>query len=228
MVVPNTFSANELLERFNIRPTLKAIPNDLKRIIIPVFGFSGATSCKYEDRNGKIKTGTGITFFNPKDNSLQFLKQKDGCLILYDNPKRRVKVSRYLKKHPNALQTAENIQKFIRYIKENVVTDSESADLWTTDTTFVSKLKNAPEKEEIKSGKTVVLEKKQTPVEALYVSENTSIQGPAASPQIAGKGGAYIIKEATKQPYFHMIQKKEFKKAYKIIQKIKPEKNNGI
>ncbi len=215
---------NELIKRFSSEPLLTVVPNGLKRIIIPVFGFDGAKTYAYTDRDGKMKTAKGLTFFNPKDNSLQFLKQKDGCLILYDGSKRQEKVSRYLENHPDSLQTAEGVQKLIGYIKENVATDSGTADLWTTDTTFVSKLKNAPEKEKIRSGEIIVFEKKQVPVEALYVAENTSIRGPAASPQIAGEEGAYVIKESAKQPYFRMVQKEEFKKAYTEI----PEKNGDI
>ena len=163
MVKTNRISTNEIIRRFYTEQTLEATPSDLKRIIIPVFGFSGADSCEYKDWDGKTKNDTGLTFFNPKDNSLQFVKQKDGCLILYDGPGRQEKISEYLEKNPDALKTAEGIRAFIKYIKEKVVTDSGKADLWNTDTKFVSNLKNAPKKEDIKSGKMVVFEKKTSP-----------------------------------------------------------------
>ena len=215
---------NELIERFSLEETLKAVPAGLKRIIIPVFGFSGAKTCTYTDRNGKEKTGAGLTFFNPEDNSLQFIKQEDGCLILYDASGRQEKISKYLITNPDALKTAEGIQLFIKYIQRKVVANSGKADLWSTDTRFISTLKNAPEPEDIASGKIFVLEKKQKPVAALYVTEGVSVQGAAASPQIAGKGGAYIIGETDNggRLFFRMIQKEDFKKAYKIT-----GKNNG-
>ncbi|MBR1944762.1 MAG: hypothetical protein IJ846_00500 [Alphaproteobacteria bacterium] len=232
MVTTNKNATNEIIRRFYTEQTLEVTPSDLKRIIIPVFGFSGAKLCEYTDWNGENKTDAGITFFNPKDNSVQFLKQKDGCLILYDGLGRREKISKYLKKNPNVLETAEGIRDFIKYIKENVVTDSGKADLWNTDTEFVSNLKDAPKPENIKSGKMVVFEKKQVPANALYVAEGLSFQGPAASPQIADKGGAYVIKEVDKKKraHYRMVQKEEFKKAYKVTRTIMPKllsKNNG-
>lgn len=217
----NTVSEDGLLECFNTRPTLKAVPDNLKRIIIPVFGFGGAKACTYTDRNGKEKTGTGLTFFNPEDSSLQFIKQEDGCLILYDSSGRQEKISKYLIMNPDALKTAESIQNFIKYIKENIVSDSGKADLWSTDTRFISTLKNAPEPEDVTAGRIFVLEKEQKPVVALYVTEGVSVRGAAASPQIAGKGGAYIIRDTDDEGrlFFRMIQKEEFKKAYKIIKR---------
>ncbi|MBO4644386.1 MAG: hypothetical protein J5716_07255 [Alphaproteobacteria bacterium] len=232
MAKTNRVTTNELIERFYTEQTLEVTPSELKRIIIPVFGFSGAKECEYTDWDGKTKKDTGLTFFNPKDNSMQFIKQKDGCLILYDGPGRQEKIAKYLEKNPDALKTAEGIQGFIRFIKEKVVTDSGKADLWNTDTQFVSNLKDAPKPEEIQSGKMVVFEMKQVPVNALYVAEGVSIQGPAASPQVADKGGAYVIKEVDKKKrlHFRMVQKEEFKKAYKITGKITPQmlaKNNS-
>jgi hypothetical protein len=219
---------NELLELFSSEKTLTVVPNGLKRIVIPVFGFDGARTCTYTDQDGKEKTGTGLTFFNPKDCSLQFIKQEDGCLILYDGSGRQEKISKYLIANPDVLKTAKDIQNFIKYIKENVVADFGKADLWSADTRFISTLKNAPEQKDVTSGKIFVLEKEQKPVIALYVTEGVSVSGAAASLQTAGKGGAYIIKETDNEGrlLFRLIQKEEFKKAYKIIER-NDEKNSG-
>jgi len=210
---------NGLIELFSSEKTVTVVPDDLKRIVIPVFGFGGAKTCTYTDRNGKEKTGTGLTFFNPEDCSLQFIKQEDGCLILYDGSGRQEKISKYLITNPDALKTAEGIQNFIEYIKEYVVSASGKADLWSVDTRFISTLKNAPEN--ITAGRIFVLEKEQKPVVALYVTEGVSVRGAAASPQIAGKGGAYIIKETDDKGrlFFRMIQKEDFIKAYKITER---------
>ena len=212
---------NGLIELFSSEKTVTVVPDGLKRIVIPVFGFSGAKTRTYTDRNGKEKTGTGLIFFNPEDSSLQFIKQEDGCLILYDGSGRQEKISKYLITNPDALKTAEGIQNFIEYIKKNVVSASGKADLWSVDTRFISTLKNAPAPEDVTAGRIFVLEKEQKPVVALYVTEGVSVRGAAASPQIAGKGGAYIIKETDNEGrlFFRMIQKEEFKKAYKIIKR---------
>lgn len=135
---------NEIIQRLEKHSTIEAIPTNVKRIVISCQGFERAVPCTYKDWKGEEKTADGLIFFNPKDNAMQVVKQADGCLIMYDGPGRQEKVSSYLKSHPWIVKTVNDIQQFISYLKENVVSDSGKADLWDTNTKFASHLKDAP------------------------------------------------------------------------------------
>jgi len=193
------------------------VPTGLKRIVIPCQGFEGAVPCTYKDWRGNEKTDDGLAFFNPKDNATQVLKQADGCLVMYDGPGRQEKVANYLKENPDAVKTAEGIKKMIDFLKENVVNDSGKADLWDANTKFASNLKDAPAIEDIKPGQMIVSVKKQEAINAIRVAPNVEFQGAAATPQVAGENGAYIIREAKEDGFaYRMVQAEEFKKAYEI------------
>ena len=130
----------------------------------------------------------GLVFHNPKDNCEQVLKQKDGCLICYDAPGRKEKISQYIEQHPETFNNSIHLNKFIKYLKENVVNEGGKADLWDTDVNFAAGLKDAPAKEDIKVG-------------------------PTGTPQMADKDGAYLVKDGNG---IRMVQKAEFLKAYSV------------
>ena len=219
---------NEIIKRFETQSTIEAIPSEVKRIVIPCQGFEGAVPCTYKDWRGDEKTDDGLAFFNPKDNATQVLKQADGCLVMYDGPGRQEKVSSYLKSNPDAVKTAQGIQRLISYLKENVVSDAGKADLWDANTKFASNLKDAPAIEDIKAGQMIVSVKKQEAINAIYVAPGVEFQGAAATPQVAGENGAYIIREAKGDDYsYRMIQSDEFKKAYEITKRPNVQINKG-
>lgn len=70
-------------------PTIEAVPTDMKRIVIPAYGFAGAKDAKRQEWGNDgpfIEDVKGLTFENPKDNAEQVLKQNDGVLLCYDAP----------------------------------------------------------------------------------------------------------------------------------------------
>ena len=103
--------------------------------------------------------------------------------------------------------------KFINYLKENVVNEGGKADLWDTDVNFAAGLKDAPAKEDIKIGKVFSSVKKKEAVNAILVNPGVEFEGPAGTPQIADKDGAYLVKDGSG---IRMVQKAEFLKAYSI------------
>ena len=106
-----------------------------------------------------------------------------------------------------------NMTKFINYLKENVVNEGGKADLWDTDVNFAAGLKDAPAKEDIKIGKVFSSVKKKEAVNAVLVNPGVEFEGPAGTPQIADKDGAYLVKDGSG---IRMVQKAEFLKAYSI------------
>ncbi|OPZ76265.1 MAG: hypothetical protein BWY78_01424 [Alphaproteobacteria bacterium ADurb.Bin438] len=195
----------------------EAVPTDMKRIVVPAFGFSGGTQTTRPEwgPDGQFdEQVTGLTFDNPKDGAKQVLKQKDGVIIFYDGPGRKEKTEDFLKKHPDTLKTSEGVKSFIDYLKANVVNDDGKADVWDTDTKFVSGLKDAPTIEDIKPGQVGAYVKKKEAVKAFYVNFGTEFKGPAGTPQIADKDGAYIVRDSDGNT--RMVQKKEFLKAYEF------------
>ena len=218
----------DIIKRFETQPTIEAVPSGMKRIVIPCQGFEGAVPCTYKDWRGEEKTDDGLAFFNPKDNATQVLKQADGCLVMYDGPGRQEKVAKYLKENPEAVKTADGIRQLISFLKENVVSDSGKADLWDANTKFASNLKDAPAIEDIKPGQMIVSVKKQEAINAIYVAPGVEFQGAAATPQQAGEGGAYIIKETKgEDTSYRMVQAEEFKKAYEITKRPVISRDNG-
>lgn len=197
-------------------PTIEAIPTDMKRIVIPAYGFAGAKDAKRQEWGNDgpfIEDVKGLTFENPKDNAEQVLKQNDGVLLCYDAPGRKEKIESYLKENPKTFMTANTLQKFIDYLKNEVVNEGGKADLWDSDVSFAASLKDAPAKEDIKPGMVFSAVKKKEALQAVFVNEGVEFEGAEGKPQTAGKGGAYLIKDGAGM---RMIQKAEFNKAYSI------------
>ena len=220
----------EELDKSFEQSALEVIPTKRKRIVIPCQGFEGAKPCTYNYK-GEQKTDDGLAFFNPKDKTTQVLKQANGCLIMYDGPGRKEKVQKYLDEHPDAVKTADGIKELISYLKENVVNSEGEPDIWDTNTKFASNLKDAPALEDIKPGQMIVSVKKEDAAKAIFVNEGVEFQGTAtATPQVAGKGGAYIIKEETKEGgvSLRMIQADEFRKTYEITKEIAERPSSGM
>ena len=207
---------NEQAAKMFEQPTIEAVPTDMKRIIIPAYGFAGARDAKREEWGADgpfMEDVKGLVFHNPKDNCEQVLKQKDGCLICYDAPGRKDKITRYIEQHPETFNNIIHLNKFINYLKENVVNEGGKADLWDTDVNFAAGLKDAPAKEDIKIGKVFSSVKKKEAVNAVLVNPGVEFEGPAGTPQIADKDGAYLVKDGSG---IRMVQKAEFLKAYSI------------
>ena len=205
--------------------TIEAIPTDMKRIIIPTYGFAGGKDTKRQEWGADgpfMEDVKGLDFYNPKDNATQVLKAKDGVLICYDAPGRKEKIDTYLKEHPLAVKTADQLTQFIDYLSKHVVNEGGKADLWDSDVNFAAGLVGAPAKEDIKPGKTFTGAKKKEVVQVIRVPEGTEFEGPEALdirenkdrelPK-AGKDGAFLIKDSAG---IRMIQKEEFAKAYLI------------
>lgn len=206
-------SAEALFTKEN---TIDAIPSDMKRIIIPVFGFNGAEKHMRGEwgANGPYEEEVdGFAFQNPKDGSKQVLKKNEGVLICYDAPGRKEKIDAYLKEHPEALKDTKGIAGFVDYLSKHVVNDGGKADLWDSDLSFASGLKDAPKKEDFELGKTGSYVKSKEAVQAIFVKAGTKFRGQTGSPQVADKEGAYLIKDSAG---IRMIQAKEFKKAYEV------------
>ncbi len=216
---------NEDAARLFEQPTIEAIPSDMKRIIIPAYGFAGAKDAKRQEWGADgpfMEDVKGLVFKNPKDDADQVLKQGDGVLICYDAPGRKEKIEQYLKDNPSTFMTAGQVQRFIDYLTTNVVNEGGKADLWDSDLAFASGLKDAPAKEEMKPGMVFTGVKKKEAVQAVFVKEGVQFEGAEGKPQTAGKDGAYIIKDSAG---LRMIQKAEFAKAYQIT-KIPPVQSN--
>lgn len=213
--------AAEIIEQSSI----EAIPTDMKRIIIPAYGFAGAKDEKRQEWGADgpfMEDVKGLTFHNPKDDATQVLKQHDGCLICYDAPGRKEKINDYLQKHPKTFLTASSVKHFIDYLKNEVVNEGGKADLWDTDINFAASLKDAPAKEEIKPGVIFSGVKKKEVVQAAYVNEGAVFAGATGHPQTAGKDGAYLVKDSAG---IRLVQKAEFLKAYNFT-KVPVQKSN--
>ena len=85
--------------------------------------------------------------------------------------------------------------------------------MWDTDVSFAAGLKDAPAKEDIKIGKVLSSVKKKEAVNAVMVNPGVEFEGPAGTPQIADKDGAYLVKDGSG---IRMVQIAEFLKAYSI------------
>ena len=220
-------SAEDAYKKFE-GETLVCTPTDRKRLIIPAYGFKGAKDAKrpewpaptYEMVMQDVK---GLTFHNPKDDAEQVLKQNDGCLICYDAPGLQEKVEAYLEKNPNAFFTAGTTEKFIDFLKQHAIDPKTGkADVYDTDVDFAAGLIGAPAREDIKPGKVFSGAKKKETMQAFYVKEGTEFEGAAGTPQVAGKGGAYILKDTAGM---RLIQSDEFAKSYAVVKRPKVNVN---
>lgn len=203
---------NEQAEKMFNQPTIEAEPTGARRLIIPAFGFAGGKDTKREEwgNNGPFMEDVkGLEFFNDKDQKIQVLKQKDGCLICYDAPGRKEKVEQYLKDNPHTFQTASQVEKLINFIKEDMENAGQVPDLYDTDVAFAANLKDAPAKAEIVPGMVFSGVKKKEAIQAVMVREGEEFGGATA-----GKGGAYLRRDSKGD--IKMIQKEEFLNAYKI------------
>jgi hypothetical protein len=199
------------------KPTIEAIPTGEKRIVIPAYGFAGATDQKRlawgADGSSHLEDVKGLVFVNPKDTCNQVLKQKDGVLLCFDAPGRKEKIQDYIDKNPDTFKTSIGLNKFIKHLKENIVNDGGKADLYDADTDFAAGLIGAPAKENIKVGQIFSGAKKKETLQAVFVKPGEVFEGTEGTPQTADKNGAYIIKG---KDGIRMIQAAEFKKAYAI------------
>jgi len=188
----------------------KAIPTDMKRIIIHVGAFEGAKPLEREEwgENGAfMEKVMGLEFHNPKDDKIQVLKSPDGCIICYDGQGRMEAIKKYLAEKPWALKNAANIGKFIDWLKENVVKQDGKADLWDTDIAFAKGLLDAPKT--IKPGTVFAGVKAKEAVEAVFIEAGTVVGGATA-----GEEGAYLRRSAGGDT--NIVQKKEFLAAWEF------------
>lgn len=202
-------------KKFASKDVIEAEPTGIRRIIIPAYGFAGATPQKRQEWGADgpfMEDVQGYKFHNPKDNADQVLKKNDGVMICYDAPGRVEKINQYLKENPQTFKDVIHLKKFVSFMQK------ETGDVWDTDVNFAAGLKNAPAKEDIKPGKVFTGIKAKEAVTAFRVKEGEQFEGAEGTPQTASKGGAYIIKDKSGM---RMIQAAEFAKAYTIT------KDNG-
>lgn len=205
--------------------TLICAPTDKKRLIIPAFGYEGAMQTKRPeylppDYQMVMQDVDGLEFFNPKDNATQVLKQQDGCIICYDAPGLKEKVDKYIAEHQKAFETADGVKGVIEFLKKHAIDPSTGkADVYDTDTAFAAGLIGAPSKDKIMPGKTFVGAKKKETVKAFKVVEGVEFEGPTGTPQVAQKGGAYIVSDSAGM---RMIQADVFQDTYAVVKKPTP------
>lgn len=204
-------------KKFTSNNVIEAEPTGIRRVIIPAYGFAGATPQKRQEWGADgpfMEDVQGYKFHNPKDNADQILKKNDGVVICYDAPGRVDKINKYLKENPQTFKDVIHLKKFISFMQK------ETGDVWDTDVNFAAGLKNAPAKEDIKLGKVFTGIKAKEAVTAFKVKEGEQFEGAEGTPQTAGKGGAYIIKDKSG---IRMIQAAEFAKAYTVTKE--PQNN---
>ena len=200
--------------------TLICAPTDRKRLIIPAFGFSGAVPAKRPeylppDYQMVMQDVEGLVFENPKDQAMQVLKQKDGCLICYDAPGLKEKVDAYIAEHHDAFQSAQGVTQFIEFLSQHAIDPKTGrADIYDTDVDFAAGLIGAPAKDKIVPGKTFSGAKKKETVKAFKVAAGVEFEGPTGTPQVADKDGAYILSDSAGM---RMIQADAFKETYAIV-----------
>ena len=207
---------------------MEAIPSDMKRIVIPAFGFAGATPQKRQEWGADgpfMEDVQGFVFKNPKDNADQVLKQNDGVLLCYDAPGRKKQIEGYLAEHPDTFNNSIKLKHFINYLTNEVLNKGGKADLWDSDTAFAAGLTGAPTKEAIKPGQIFSGVKKKEAVQAFSVKEGEVFEGAEGQPQTAGKGGAYVIKDSSGM---RLIQADAFAKAYQVTKMPKGISNGKI
>lgn len=224
MTAARHISINEALKMFE-GDVIEAMPTDRKRIVIPAFGFAGATPHKRlewgADGTSFMEDVKGLAFLNPKDAAVgqttpnQILKQKDGVLLCYDAPGRKEQIEGYIAANPNTFDNAVRLKHFINYLTNDVLSKGgEKPDLWDSDTAFAAGLRDAPAKEDIKPGMVFSSVKKKEVVQAIRVPEGVTFTGTDGQIKDAKKGGAYIIKDSAGM---RLIQSDEFPKTYQVI-----------
>lgn len=200
----------EAEKKFNSNDVMEAEPAGIRRVIMPAYGFAGASPQKRQEWGADgpfMEDVQGYKFHNPKDNADQILKKNDGVLICYDAPGRVDKINKYLAENPQTFKDVVHLKKFVSFMQQ------ETGDVWDTDINFAAGLKNAPAKEDIKPGKVFTGIKAKEAVAAFNVKEGEQFEGAIGAVQTAGKGSAYIIKD---KAGMRMIQSEEFSKAYVV------------
>ena len=200
----------EAEKKFNSNDVMEAEPAGIRRVIMPAYGFAGASPQKRQKWGADgpfMEDLQGYKFHNPKDNADQILKKNDGVLICYDAPGRVDKINKYLAENPQTFKDVVHLKKFVSFMQQ------ETGDVWDTDINFAAGLKNAPAKEDIKPGKVFTGIKAKEAVAAFNVKEDEQFEGGIGAVQTAGKGSAYIIKD---KAGMRMIQSEEFSKAYVV------------
>ena len=221
MNMPPRLITQEAAEKYfeENRFTLICAPTDKKRFVVPAFGFSGAVKTQRPeylppDYNMVMQDVDGLEFYNPKDQAKQVLKQADGCLICYDAPGLKEKVDGYIKQHPDAFKTAEGVKGVIDFLKQYAIDpNTGKPDVYDTDVAFAKNLIGAPE-HPLSPGETFVGAKKKETVQAFHVRPGDKFAGPTGTPQIAGKAGAYIVKDSGGM---RMVQADVFNQAYAVV-----------
>ena len=212
----------------------QAIPTDVKRVIIPLpMGVVGET-VTYVDWKGKKRTGNGFLFNNPTDKRIQYLDAKNGVIIGYEGEcpegknnqmiSRSLAIKNYLKKHPNALKTKNDLLETIQYFQNKIfkhATDvtkwdeNADVDMWTSDIDWL--VVNFDEKDIFYKGKlknVISATKKTAILDAIYFGPNLKIEGIGeTSPK-----GSWVLSFKGK---LNLITKDAFNSAYKIISKRK-------
>lgn len=211
-------------KKFTSKDMIEAEPAGIRRVIIPAYGFAGATPQKRQEWGADgpfIEDVQGYKFHNSKDNADQILKKNDGVLICYDAPGRVDKINKYLAENPQTFKDVIHLKKFVSFMQK------ENGDVWDTDVNFAAGLKNAPAKEDIKPEKVFTGIKAKEAVTAFKIKEGEQFEGAEGTPQTAGKGGAYIIKDKSG---IRMIQAEEFAKAHTVTKdnSVKIKANTGI
>lgn len=190
--------------------TIEAEPTGMRRVIIPAYGFLGATPQKRQEWGADgpfMEDVKGIKFHNPKDSADQVLKQHDGVLICYEKPGLVGKINDYLAENPKTFADSAHVKRFISFLVK------ETGDVWDTDINFAAGLKDAPAKEDIKPGKVFTGIKKKELVKAFYIEPGEQFQGAVGEPQTAQENGAYILSDSKGM---RLSQAEEFKQSYKI------------
>ena len=201
--------------------TMEVTPTDKKRICIPIHNHVGSQEVEFTSWDGSKQKTVGYKFVNQTDGSEQVAAAKDGVLMLYegktpDGKMRSEAVKEYLDKHPLAAKTAGGVEKLVGFLNTIAIGDKGKPDVYSTDLGFVAKkILGAPAKEDIKPGQMIVGQKVSSTLQAIKVGPNVEFEGApgTASTQIAGKEGAYLLKDDSGM---RMIQTAEFKQAYSI------------
>ena len=219
MKMPPRLITQEAAEEELKTYALICAPTDKKRFIVPAFGFSGAVKTQRPeylppDYNMVMQDVDGLEFYNPKDQAKQVLKQADGCLICYDAPGLKEKVDGYIKQHPDAFKTAAGVKGVIDFLKQHAIDpNTGKPDVYDTDVAFAQNLIGAPE-HPLSPGETFVGAKKKETVQAFFVHPGDKFAGPTGTPQIAGKGGAFVVKDSAGM---RMVQADVFHQAYALV-----------
>ena len=182
---------------------------------------------KYRDWSGAEQDGIGFKFkCNDADTSEQFVSANEGIILcaekqLPDGKMLSTTIQEYLDKHPSALRTVEGMTKFIEYMKPLALNVEGKTDIYTSGYDFLAdSISGGPTKNDIKVGKVYVGPKKADTLQAYRVAAGVEFEGApgTTSSQVAGKDGAYILKD---KDGVRMIQAAVFNESYSITKKPK-------